>query len=189
MAEVTRWFPRMAVSACEELVTREAVLLQQPAGSARLGTLVEQRDEEVLDRDVLVLQPLGLLLSAVQQPAQSLGHVYLAGCDARSGHPGTAAELGLDVVSERARVSANLADEARHQTVWLPEERQQEVLSVDLAVTEPQRHRLRVVQCLLGLGGQAVHVHGGPPVVRAFRSAASSAATRSSRSTTTPRAA
>ena len=42
---------------------------------------------QVLDRDVLVLEPLGLPLGGVEQPGQPLGDEHLAGCRARAADP------------------------------------------------------------------------------------------------------
>ena len=59
IAEVTRWLPRICGQRLQEAVAGEPLRREQPAGRRRRA-LVEQREHEVLDRDVLVLEPLGL---------------------------------------------------------------------------------------------------------------------------------
>ncbi len=84
----------------QELVPGQPLPAQQPARTG-LGTFFEQGDEEVLDRDVLVLEPPRLPFGRVQQPGKALGDEHLTGRSARSAHPGTALEVRLDVGPER----------------------------------------------------------------------------------------
>ena len=88
----------------------------------------------------------------------------MAGGGSRSGHFGPAAEVGFDLGAQPVRVGARLGEQARDEAVGLVEEGEQEVLPVDLGMAEAQRFGLGVLQGFLGLLGQSVHVHGGPPV-------------------------
>jgi hypothetical protein len=56
-----------------------------------------------------------------------------------------ALELGL----EGGRVGTGLAEQPRGEAIGLPQQRQQQVLAVDLGVPEPHRDRLGVVECFL----------------------------------------
>jgi len=161
--------------------------------------VVGQGQEQVLDRDVLVLEPGGLPLGRVEQPGEPLGDEHLAGRGARPGRAGPARQLGLEPGAQRVGVGAEPLEQAGHEPFGLVQQGEQQVLAVDLGMAEPQRLGLRVVQRLLGLLGQAVHVHGVPLLpggcgrARASRPAArravSSVSMRSSRSSTSPIAA
>src|SRR5215475_7720043 len=87
----------------EEGLPRDAVLPQSAPG---LGThaLTDEREQEVLDGDVLVLQAPRLGGAGVEQPAQSLGHANFARRDARTAHPRTAPEFGVDRLRQRVGV-------------------------------------------------------------------------------------
>ena len=74
------------------------------------------------------------------------------------GDAGPAAELGLHVLAQPVRVGAACASSRGDQALALVQQRQQQVLAVDLGVAETERLGLRVVQCLLRLLGQAVQV-------------------------------
>jgi hypothetical protein len=62
----------------EEAIARDLELSQDPAGVA-LGPLLEERKQQMLDRDVLVLQAARLLLRLRHQPGEALRDVDLAG--------------------------------------------------------------------------------------------------------------
>ena len=176
----------------QERLAGQPVLLQAPA--ARGGrALVDQGEQQVLDRDVLVLEPAGLPLGGVEQAAEPLGHEHLAGRGPWAGHLGPAPELGLQVGAERARVGAGLLEQPWRQPVGLVDQGEQQVLAVDLGVAEPQRLGLGVLQRLLGLLGQTVEVHGRSSLLAGSwewaRSARSRTSMRSSRSRTSPIAA
>jgi hypothetical protein len=132
----------------QEPVAGQALLPQAPSRRC-LGPLVEQRDDQVLDRDVVVLQPLGLAFGRVEQPGQPLGHEHLARRGARPGHPGPAGQVVLDGLPQSVGVGARLPEQPGHEAVGLVEEGQQQVLAVHLGLPEPQRDRLRRVDRLL----------------------------------------
>ena len=148
----------------QEVIARDARLGQQASGR-RPGALVEQSDDKVLHRDVLVLQPLGLFLGRVEEAGQSLGHHHLARCGARTAHRRSAAQLLLDRRAQELGICPRLCEQAWHERVGILEQREEEMLAVDLAVAVTQRLRLRVVQSLLRLLRELVHVHDEPPGV------------------------
>ncbi len=111
--------------------------------------------------------------AAVEQPRQALGDRDLVGRDARAGGPRTAGQLVLDDrYPRRSRSAPACCNRRRHQAVGLIDQRQQEVLAVDLGVTEAHRLRLRIVQGLLRLLGQTAQFHCWPPVDDGARRAA-----------------
>ena len=142
----------------------------------------------MLDRDVLVLEPAGLAVGRVEQPREPLGDVHLPGRHAGPADPRAAAELGLQVLAQPVRIGSRPGEQRRDQALRLVEQCQQQVLPVHLDVAEAQRLGLGVVQSLLRLLGQSVHVHGAPPRRDIRRCVFSSSAIRSSSSTTSPMA-
>ena len=100
----------------------------------------------MLDRDVLVLEPVRLLLGRVEQAGQPLRDVDLSRAHARAADPGAPRELGLQRRSQPVRIGAGLAQQPGSDALGLVEQRQQQVLAVDLGVPEAERLGLRVVQ-------------------------------------------
>jgi hypothetical protein len=174
----------------EEGVAGDAALLQAPPGGSG-RTLLDQRQHEVLDRHVLVLESPGLAFGPVQEPGEALGDHDLPRAGARSGGARPLGQIGAQVGVQRLDVGAGLRDEPGHQALGLVEQRDEQVLAVDLGVAEPHRDALRLLQCFLGLLGEPVHVHGvcSLPGCPLRRSAASNCSIRSSRSSTRPMAA
>ncbi len=72
------------------------VTLEQTARCS-LRALVHEREQQVLDGDVFVLQPLGLLLGEVEHAGKALGDVDLPGRGAGAAHPGTPFQLVLQL--------------------------------------------------------------------------------------------
>ena len=173
----------------QESVLGHALGLEQAAGRGGRA-LGEQRHEQVLDRDVLVLEPARLLFGRVQQAVQPLRDPDLPRVHARAGDPGTPGELRFQRRAQPVGVRAGLGEQPGSDPLRLVEQRQQQVLAVHLGMPETERLRLRVVQRLLRFLRQAVRVHGHLPGRRAAcpRRAASSTAIRSSRSVTSPMA-
>jgi hypothetical protein len=179
----------------QEALAGDALLAQQPPGGAGRA-LVQEGEQQVLDRDVLVLEPAGFPLGGVEQAGQPLGDHHLPGRDPGPGHSGPSAQLALDRAPQQVGVGPGRRQQPRHQALGLVEQGQQQVLAVDLGVAEAQRLGLGVVQGLLRLLGQTVEVHSrssllgceaGPP--GRARSARSRTSMRSRRSSTRPMAA
>ncbi len=126
------------------------------------AALLEDGEHDVLDRDVLVLQALRLALRAVQQVAQPAGDVDLAGRRAGTGHARTALEVLVERGDQGPGVDVRALEQAAHQPFGLLEQREQQVLDVDLGVAVAKGLRLCVVQGFLRLLGQLVGVHLSP---------------------------
>ena len=172
----------------QKAVPGQPVGLQQPARGRRRA-LVEQRHDQVLHGDVLVLEPVRLLVGRIEQTGQPLRDVDLPRGDARAGDLGASGELGLERRPQLVRIGAGLGQQAGDDAVLLVEQGQQQVLAVHFAVPEAERPGLRLVQCFLRLLRQVTRVHVHLPGRRASRRAASSTSIRSSRSVTSPTAA
>jgi hypothetical protein len=168
---------------------------QHPTGRAALG-FGDHGHQQVLDGDVLVGEPPGLLLGLVEERGQPRRDHDLAlrgaACARRARD---ALQLGLDVGGQPVHVGAHRVEQSRHEPVGLLEQREQQVQRVDLDVACPGRGVLRRGNGLLGFLGQPVEVHQEihPRVAscaaRCVRSASSSWPIRSSSSTTRPSAA
>jgi hypothetical protein len=126
------------------------VLLEDPACRRRR---LEHREDDVLDRDVLVLQPLRLILGVVQQQRQVASDPGVAGARARDLR--TSLELVLGRSPQRADRYRHALKEPRNQSVGLLQQRQQQVFDTDLLMPVAQRLRLRVVQRFLGSSASA----------------------------------
>ncbi len=103
----------------------------------------------MLDGDVLVPEPACLLLGGVQEAGQPLGDVDLARVRTWSADPGPPAQLGLQGLSQPVRISPGLAEQPGDDALGLIQQRDEQMLDVDLGVAEAERLRLRVVQCFL----------------------------------------
>jgi hypothetical protein len=88
----------------------------------------------VLHRDVLVLQPGGVLLGEDEKLRKPLGEVDLPRLDAGAGDPAPSGELPLHFLSDFLRVGAHSGQQPGDQPALLAQERKQQVFPVDLGV-------------------------------------------------------
>ena len=149
-----------------EAVLRDAGLPQDAARGA-VG-LVGDRDEQVLGRAVVVLEPLHLIPGRVEDGLEPGAHVL----PARAADLREAANLGLDVPPDRVRTGAELRQQGADDAVLLLDEREQEVLGLELLVAFTVRQRLRGLDRLLRLDGELVEAkrcHGASAASWAIR--------------------
>ena len=172
----------------QEPVPGHALLLKQAAGRGGRA-LGQQGQQQVLDRDVLVLEPACLLLGRVEQPGQPLGDHDLPWVRPRAADPRAPGQLRFQRLAQPVRIRAGLAEQPGGDALGLVEQREQQVLAVYLGMAEAERLGLRVVQRFLRLLGQVTRVHGYRPGHWEPRRAVSSTAIRSSRSVTSATAA
>ena len=110
--------------------------------------LVDDREQQVLGREVLVLEPFHFRRGRVEQPAKARSEIGLRPVDLRQ-----LIELGLDIGRDTSRVDADLLDDGRNGSVGLLEQREEQVLRRDLLVLGFLGKRLRLLDrllCLLG---------------------------------------
>ena len=119
--------------------------MEQAAGRGG-RPLGQQRQEQVLDRDVLVLEPVRFLLGRVKQAGQPLRDADLSRAHARAADPRPPRELGLQRRPQPVRIGAGLAQQPGDDALGLVEQGEQQVLAVDLGVPEAERLGLRVVE-------------------------------------------
>ena len=165
---------QVAAVALERLVLRLGVLVGDALGAADVDerpvervlrdtglpqdaarcpvALLGDRDEEVLGRAVVVLEPLHLLPGGVEDGLEPGAHVL----PARPADLREAADLGLDVPPDRLRPGAELRQEGADDAILLLDEREQEMLGLELLVTLAIRQPLGGLNRLLGLDGELV---------------------------------
>ena len=103
----------------------------------------------MLDGDVLVLEPLGLVLGPDQELLQPLREIDLARLDAGAGDLGPARQLALDLGLERLGRHFHAGEQAGDQPLRLLQEGEEKVLAVDLLMPVAKRFRLGALERLL----------------------------------------
>jgi hypothetical protein len=122
-------------------VQRLGELLPRHTGD---DVLIDQRHEQVLDGDVVVAAAPGLLRGLLQHAAEPPGDVHALRRRSGTGHAGTAAEMGLHLGAQQARVDVRPLQQARREPVRLVEERHRQVFGVDVAVPQVRGAGARV---------------------------------------------
>src|SRR6185295_9173510 len=112
-----------------------------------------------LDRDVLVLEAFRLVFGLHEKLLQTLGEIDLARLGAGAGDARTARQFAFQVADQTRRIDVHARQEARNEPFGLLEERQEQVLAVDLLMPEAERLRLRALQGLLRFLSQSVDIH------------------------------
>jgi hypothetical protein len=103
----------------------------------------------VLDRDIGVLEPVGLPLGDIQDSGQPLGQEHLTRGGTGTADPRTARQVGVDGGAQPLNVRAGLLQQPGHEPVGLVDQCQQQVLSVGLGVASAHGLTLRLLQRLL----------------------------------------
>ena len=151
--EVIRCAPRTAVSACV-IRSRDARALQYFRRRAAL--LRDQREQDVLGGDVLVLHLAGLFFGRVEDLQRALREVSpLAAV-----HLGDLAQLVFQALLDETRLGADALEQGRDQPVLLPEQGSEKVLREDFLVIAFAGDRLGLLKGLLRLDGKLVEFHG-----------------------------
>ncbi len=137
----------------QQRLARGAGLLEGRGG--RVALLGRDRQQQMLARDVLVLEILGLAGRRLQHALERVGGPRLAA----PGHRGGLGERLLDLLGHLARVDAELLEDGRRDAVGLRQERAQQMrrLHGALAAAGGQGHGLG--QGFLGLDGELVESH------------------------------
>src|SRR6185295_2444990 len=163
--------------ALQRLILLLGVLVRHPLGAAHLdegavdglgghavggedaggaaGFLLRDGDEEVLGRDVLVLQPLRFFPRAID-------HALEAGRGVRAPsalHLRELRDLGLYLGRHRVRPRAELGEQRAHHALLLLEQGEQQMLRLDRLVVALVGERLGGLHRLLRLHGQLVESH------------------------------
>ena len=137
----------------QQPLARGARGLQRVAGGA---VVLGQREQQVLDGDVVVLEVLHLALGAAQQ-LHELRRGRGLGC---AGQRRQLGERGVDVGAQRGGRDAELAEHRRDEALLLIEQGGEQVLGRDLRMAPRRGQGEGCLQGLLGLDRESVGVHG-----------------------------
>jgi hypothetical protein len=127
---------------------------EQARGRAAL--LLGDGDEQMLGRDVLVLEPLRLLPRPVDHALEARGGILPP---AAAPDLGQLVDLGLHLARDCLRPGPQLGEQRPHHALLLLQEREQQVLGLDRLVVALIREGLRGLDRFLGLDGQLVQPH------------------------------
>ena len=144
---MTRCEPRTLVSAAK-ILSRVSAALGQELGGGRAPGLGRDRDEEMLGADVLVLQPVGFGLRRGRRPACSRGDS--PGCDAAVRLRDLREQLARAAADLR-RIGGHLPQHLGHDALALLDERDEQMLGLDLRVAHLLGELLRGERRLPGL--------------------------------------
>ena len=139
--------------ALEQDLLARAVGAQRLAG---LGAVAGQRQEQVLDGDVVVLEVAPLAVGGAQDLAQRVGR---AGRLRAVAERGKRVERGVGLAADAGGIGADLLEQRRDDRLLLLEQRDEHVLGRHLGVAALLGEGLRRGDDLAGLEGEAIRVH------------------------------
>ena len=145
-----------------EALAGEAELLEQAAGRAAVAG---HGQEQVLDRDVVVLEAAGLVFGLGQEAVEAAGDVDLVGRARGARDLGEALQFLLEGLEDGHGRHVRLVEDGRSEAVVLQEKGGEQVLDVDLLVAVAQGGGLGGLEGLLGFFGEAGEVHTLVPVL------------------------
>jgi len=126
----------------QNILPRKAGITQDPAGSAIL--LLSDGEQQVLGAEILVLQLLGLIPGNVQNLGETLRGVYL-----RTRHARQPAQFSFNRPRDDLRPYPGALKDRGHHTVGLIEQREEQVLRLQLLMLPLARQLLGRLQRLL----------------------------------------
>ena len=133
-------------------IAADAELLQEPAGRAGIG---DQGQQQMLDRDVLVLELLGLILGLHQQAIEPAANGFTAAAgDARQ-----PLQLLLHATFQTVEIDVGLAEYGRSQARFLRKQGGEKVLDLDVLLSAARGQALCVLQCFLSFFRETIDVH------------------------------
>ncbi len=117
-----------------------------------------QRQQQVLGADVVVAHGRGLVLRVLEDAAKLAAHARLGVAAVNLRPP---RQIGLELALDDLWARADLCDDLRHDPFRLLQQRQQQVLRLDLAVVIGLRELLGGNDGLLAALGEFVESHDG----------------------------
>jgi hypothetical protein len=113
----------------------------------------------VFDADVKISKVLGLVFGRDKELIQSTGDVDLVHRTGGSGHFGYFLDLGFYGQGKGFHADACSGKHRRHESPFLLQQCEHQVLNIDLLIAVSGRESLRISHGLLGLFSKSVHVH------------------------------
>ena len=111
----------------------------------------------MLGADEIILELVRLLLGGLKCLAKFRRRISLRAAL----HLGATGQLLIQRGRDLGRRHAELLQQRLNQPLALPQQREQEMLTVDGLMTQFLREALRVLQRALGLGGESIQLHNG----------------------------
>ena len=108
---------------------------------------------------VLEVRNLHVVFGIGQQLVQTRSHVYLVGAAGRPGDFRQLVELGFEAPQQHVRLNPGLRQDGRRESIFLLEERRQQVFDVDLLVAVTRGFTLRRPDRLLQFLRETIDVH------------------------------
>ncbi len=140
----------------EQFLAGEPGVTEQAADTAGVAGHGQQ---QVLDRNVVVIQRFGLALGSRQEAGQRRGDRDLALVGVGPRMAGQGGNQSVDLVADRGGVEPGLLKDGRGDAFRLIEDRRQEVLRGSLGVTLGQGPSVTGIEGFLNALGHAFNVH------------------------------
>ncbi|GBC78646.1 hypothetical protein HRbin08_02142 [bacterium HR08] len=135
-----------------------------PGGSA--APLFQDRQQEVFDADVLVLEPRGFIFGHGEETVEAPRDVHVIRASRRTAHFGPARQLLLQASADELRIHTRLLQDRRRQSPLLLQQRKEQMFDINLLMAVARRQTLRGPHSLLHLFRQPIDIHGPPPFSR-----------------------
>ena len=137
-------------------VACDAEFLEEAAdGSFFLGN----RQHDVLDRDVLILEPLRFVFSLRQDRLQPWREVDLARAGRGTGNLREFVDFLLNAGSHGVDTDVGFVEDRGSESAFLVQQGEQQVFDIDLLITVANGERLGISDGVLKLFGEAAEVH------------------------------
>ena len=140
----------------QKLVPRDVELLQN-ATRLRLLALVDEGQQEVLDRDVLVLQPARFLLGRQKQLLKTRRRVHFAVLNTGARHLGQPRQCVFDLRFEGLARHLHAREQAARQAIFLIDQTGEQMFPIHFPMPRAQRDLLRLLHGLARFFSQFVH--------------------------------
>ena len=141
----------------KQLLLREIVAVQQ-LGQLALGGL-DQSQEQMFDRYVFILHPLGRLFRCGQCLVRAGGHIHLVRLSAAAGYLGQLIHQPLRFLPEHLQIRPHLGNDLGNQAILLGQQRQEQMRLVDLLIAVFHSQTAGTADCLHGFLGEFLCIH------------------------------
>src|SRR6516162_1212651 len=123
----------------------------------------------MLDRNIVVLELLGLVLRLRQESIQPAADACLVRAASRSAYAGKPLQLAMNSQFQCVDGDVRLLEDGWRQTLLLIEQCQENVLDIHLRMLQSSRHPLSPGQGLLCFFGETIDIHRLVPLCTAAR--------------------
>ena len=134
----------------------DAELLQD---ASRRTLVVGDGQQQVLDRDIVIRQALGLVLGLQQRAIQTRADVDLLRLAGRPADARQFLQFAMYAQLERVHGDLRLGENGGRQSLFLVQQAEQKVFDIHLLMAEANGKLLRPSQCFLGLLSKMVQIH------------------------------